>query len=357
MLSPRVDLRNLSRRFGDKLAVDDLSLTVAAGQVTCLLGASGCGKSTTLRMVAGVEQQDSGTILTDGEEISGPNRHLPAEARGIGLMFQDFALFPHLKVADNVGYGLRRQAGAKARVAELLERVGLAHYAQEYPHVLSGGEQQRVALARALAPRPRVMLMDEPFSGLDERLRDEVRDDTLNMLREEGTAVLLVTHDPKEAMGMADEIVLMRGGKLVQKGAPYSVYNAPVDVEAANFFSNINVITGKIKGALVETAFGPFLAPGHPDGTPVDIVIRPQHVRIDFNRARTPLHETESDGQPKRAHVKRARFLGHLSEIEFQIEDGGAKILATVPGVFLPKPGAPFMLAAPRRHCLVFPRA
>ena len=172
------------------------------------------------------------------------------------------------------------------RVDELLEKVNLSGFAGKHPHELSGGEQQRVALARALAPRPRVMLMDEPFSGLDNRLRDGIRDATLEVLKAEGAAVLLVTHEPEEAMRMADEIALMRDGQIVQRGAPYNVYNAPVDRAAAAFFSDINVIRGTSRGALTETPFGAFLTPGHADGADVDIVIRPQHLKIDFDRAR-----------------------------------------------------------------------
>ncbi len=162
-------------------------------------------------MIAGVEVPDAGQILIDGVEVFGPGRNVPPEARGVGLMFQDFALFPHLTVAQNVGFGLR--GDKTARVDELLEKVDLADFGPKHPHELSGGEQQRVALARALAPRPRVMLMDEPFSGLDNRLRDGIRDATLDVLKEEGTAVLLVTHEPDEAMRMADEIALMRAGR------------------------------------------------------------------------------------------------------------------------------------------------
>ncbi|MBN8632739.1 MAG: ABC transporter ATP-binding protein, partial [Rhodobacterales bacterium] len=240
---PRLEISRLSRTFGGRRVVDDVSLSIEAGQVTCLLGPSGCGKSTTLRMIAGVERADAGEVRLDGVTVAGPGVHLPPEMRSTGLMFQDFALFPHLTVAENVGFGLRVDRTQKARrVGELLEKVDLSGFGAKHPHELSGGEQQRVALARAQAPRPRVMLMDEPFSGLDNRLRDGIRDRTLELLKEEGTAVLLVTHEPDEAMRMADEIALMRAGHIVQKGAPYNVYNAPVDRAAAAFFSDINVI-------------------------------------------------------------------------------------------------------------------
>jgi iron(III) transport system ATP-binding protein len=356
--APRLEIRDLTRRFGGRAVVDGVSFGIAAGQVTCLLGPSGCGKSTTLRMIAGVDTPDSGSIRVDGAALWGDGPAVPPEKRGIGLMFQDFALFPHLDVARNVAFGLKGQAGdIRARVTDLLARVGMAQHIDSYPHQLSGGEQQRVALARALAPRPRIMLMDEPFSGLDGRLRDGIRDETLSILKAEGTAVLLVTHEPPEAMRMADEILLMRDGRIVQRGAPYHIYNNPVDRAAAAFFSDINVIRGTVRGALTETPFGAFLAPGVPDGTGVDIVIRPQHLKIDFDRAgRGPL-PTPQDGTPARAVVERARFMGSDSLIEFRMEFDGSRLTASVPSVFLPKPGTALWLMFRRDRCFVFPSA
>lgn len=354
---PRLQVNNLTRRYDGRVVVEDVSLRVMPGKVTCLLGPSGCGKSTTLRMIAGVEMQDSGEIHVDGNLICDTVFRVPPERRHIGLMFQDFALFPHLSVAQNVGFGLSGDKAAKAaRVAELLDRVGLAQYHRAYPHELSGGEQQRVALARALAPRPRIMLMDEPFSGLDNRLRDGIRDDTLDILREEDTAVLLVTHEPEEAMRMADEIALMRDGRIVQQGAPYNVYNAPVDRSAMAFFSEINVIRGRVQGALTETPFGHFLAPGVPDGQEVEIVIRPQHIKIDFDRHGRGPNPTPQDGAPARGVVERARFIGSESLVEFRMDHDGSLLKATVPNVFLPKPGKPLWLMIRRDRCFVFPK-
>jgi iron(III) transport system ATP-binding protein len=326
--------------------------------VVCLLGPSGCGKSTTLRLIAGVDRQDSGLVRIDGRTVAGPDVAVPPEGRSVGLMFQDFALFPHLNVAANVGFGL---GGARpdrvARVVELLDRVGLADKAGAYPHELSGGEAQRVALARAVAPRPRVMLMDEPFSGLDERLKDDIRDHTLAVLKEEGTAVVLVTHEPDEAMRMADEILLMRDGRIVQRGTPYQIYTAPVDRAAAAFFSDINVIRGEVHGALTDTPFGRFLAPGHAEGASVEIVIRPQHLKIDFDRhGRGPL-PTPAEGSPARAVVERARFMGRESLVEFRMDHDGSILRATVPQVFLPAPGTVLWLTIRRDRCFVFPAA
>lgn len=346
----------LTRRFGGREVVSGVSLEVAPGQVTCLLGPSGCGKSTTLRIIAGVDRQDSGRVLVDGQPVSEGWLHQPPEARHIGLMFQDFALFPHMSVADNVAFGLSGDRSCKRRRAEeMLERVHLAGFADAHPHELSGGEQQRVALARAIAPKPRIMLMDEPFSGLDNRLRDGIRDQTLEILKEEGAAVVLVTHEPEEAMRMADEILLMREGRVIQRGAPYNVYNAPVDRNAAAFFSDINVIRGVVKGALTDTPFGVFLAPGVPDGTEVEIVIRPQHLRIDFDRDGRGPNPTPEDGTPARASVVRSRYMGSESLVEFRMEHDGSVLKASVPSVFLPKPGTSLWLMIRRDRCFVFP--
>lgn len=353
---PRLEIRDIFRQFDGRAVVDEVSLRVMAGQVTCLLGPSGCGKTTTLRIIAGVEHQDRGTVLVDGQMISDATTDTPPEDRQIGLMFQDFALFPHLNVANNVAFGLKgSKTENSTRVRELLDRVGLMHLINAFPHELSGGEQQRVALARALAPRPRIMLMDEPFSGLDERLKDEIRDATLQILKDEKTAVLLVTHEPAEAMRMADEILLMRDGRIVQRGAPYNIYNSPVDRAAAAFFSDINVIRGKVHGALVKTAFGEFLAPGHPDGTKINIVIRPQHFRIDFDRSGKGPNPTPQDGAPARGVVERARFMGRESLVEFRMDYDDSILKATVPSVFLPKPETALWLMIKRDRCFVFP--
>jgi iron(III) transport system ATP-binding protein len=351
----RLALEGVGHAFDGSAVLEGIDLTRRSGEIACLLGPSGCGKSTLLRIAAGVERQRRGRVLIDGEVVSGPAGHLPPEARSIGLVFQDFALFPHLTVEENVAFGLKGAPAAKAeRARSLLGRVGLGGHSAKYPHQLSGGEQQRVALARALAPRPRILLMDEPFSGLDNRLRDGIRDETLAILKEEGAAVMLVTHEPEEAMRMADTIALMRAGRIAQLGAPFEIYHQPVDRDAAMFFSDINVVRGVQRGGRVETAFGPFAAPrGLAEGAPAEVVIRPQHLRVDFDRVGGPL-PTERDGVPARGRVARARFMGTSSLVEVEMEEGGARLTTTLPGVFLPRPGTPLWLSLPRDRCLVF---
>ena len=352
----RLGLRNIGHGYGGTEVLRDVSLVLGAGEVVCLLGPSGCGKSTLLRIAAGVERQNAGAVAIAGCVVSDAARHVPPEGRSVGLMFQDFALFPHLSVEGNVGFGLTGPGGArKTRARALLDRVGLARHGPKFPHQLSGGEQQRVALARALAPRPPILLMDEPFSGLDNRLRDDIRDRTLDILKEEGTAVLLVTHEPEEAMRMADRIALMRDGRIVQEGAPYTIYNNPVDREAAQFFSDVNVIHGVVRNAATDTPFGQFLTPGFADRADVEIIIRPQHLKIDFDRGGTGPLPTVADGVPARGQVVRARFIGNRSIVELAMDHDGSLLKATIPGVFLPRPATALWLSLRRDRCFVFP--
>ena len=273
----------VSHASGETTVVRELSFDIRAGEVLCLLGPSGCGKTTALRLAAGLEEPRAGRIELDGQEVGVPGHAVPPEARGVGLVFQDYALFPHLSVADNVGFGLTkisRQERAH-RVIECLDLVGMAEYVDSFPHMLSGGQQQRVALARALAPDPELILLDEPFSGLDARLRDDVRDRTLHVLKRTGKAALMVTHDAEEAMFLADRIAVMRAGKLVQIGTPEELYCHPVDAFVASFFGEVNRINGLVQGGLVETPFGALPAPGLADGTRADIVIRPEALHLD----------------------------------------------------------------------------
>jgi len=354
----RLAMTGVSHAYDGVPVLDDVALELRSGEVTCLLGPSGCGKSTLLRIAAGVERQDAGVVEVDRRVVSDAAGHAPPETRRVGLVFQDFALFPHLRARENVAFGLRGPAPARAERAEvLLDRVGLGGHGGKYPHQLSGGEQQRVALARALAPRPRIVLMDEPFSGLDNRLRDDIRDQTLEILKEAGAAVLLVTHEPDEAMRMADRIALMRAGRIVQQGAPYAIYNNPADKDAAMFFSDVNVLQGVVANCAADTPFGRFRTPGLADRAGVEIIIRPQHMKMDFDRNGSGPLPTPQDGVPARGQVARARFMGDQSIVELRMDHDGSLLKATVPGVFLPRPGTPLWLSLRRDRCFVFPRA
>jgi iron(III) transport system ATP-binding protein len=308
----RLSFEHVSLSYGSLEAVHDVSFELLPGEIVCLLGPSGCGKTSLLRVAAGIERPTSGRLLLDGEEIAGPKRFAPPEKRNIGLMFQDYALFPHLTILENVAFGLkslgRDVAEKEARLA--LKRVGLAEYEQSYPYALSGGEQQRVALARAIVPRPAVMLMDEPFSGLDQRLRDLVRQETLALLKETRASSMLVTHDPVEAMGMADRILLMRNGRLVQSGSPHDLYTRPADPEAARFFSDFNEFTDRVTGGRVRIGDAEIDASGFEDGKELIVMIRPQGIR--------PARQDDADSIV--GQVLEVRFLGDFSELWIQFQ-------------------------------------
>ena len=267
---------DIHHAYGAVQTLKGLSLTVEPGEVLCLLGPSGSGKTTLLRIAAGIERENRGRLLLNGREISGPGGSLPPERRGVGLMFQDFALFPHLTILDNVRFGLTalKPADQRREAMAAIERVGLAHHADDYPHALSGGEQQRAALARAIAPRPAVLLMDEPFSGLDSRLKDAIRADTLAILREARATAIVVTHDAEEAMRMGDRIALLKDGELVQLGTADDLYHRPVNLFAAGFFSEINIFESRVTRGEAPTPLGPVEAPGFADGAWVSVAVR-----------------------------------------------------------------------------------
>ncbi len=257
-------------------------MTLHAGRITCLLGPSGSGKSTLLRLIAGLEDVDAGEILGRGDVISRAGFTLPPERRDIGLVFQDLALFPHLTAAQNIGFGLKSlpPATQRERVSTLLEQFRLVHRANAYPHTLSGGEQQRVAIARALARQPVAVLLDEPFSGLDGRLKEDVRGSVIDGLRRAGAAAMIVTHDPEEALLVADELVLMAEGRVLQTGSPGECYLRPASLGAARLLGEAVALDAVIAGGMIESAFGRFAAAGHPDGA-VQLLLRPESFQLD----------------------------------------------------------------------------
>ncbi len=350
-----LDMTGIRHAYGGIQAVDGVDVAVAPGEVVCLLGPSGCGKTTILRLAAGLEDIQEGEVALDGQRVAGAGTNLPPEKRGVGLVFQDYALFPHLDVMGNVTFGLTGWPSGDriARAIEVLDMVGLADLAKAFPHELSGGQQQRVALARALAPKPRVVLLDEPYSGLDARLRDRVRDEVLHILKSSGSACLMVTHDSEEAMFMADRIAVMRGGRIVQQGSPADLYCAPADAFVAAFFGEVNLVEGQVHGNSVDTLAGPVAAVGLTDGAPVSVVIRPEGVRID------PL--TEGFTREPCGEVEQARLLGRTSLVHLTMRGEGARVGETlhlharVPGVFLPRPGTRVRVSVDPAQTFVFP--
>lgn len=245
---PLLELNNISHAYGSHAVVSNLSCTLDQGTIGCLLGPSGCGKTTVLRAIAGFESIHSGEIHLNGRVVSSPHQHIPPEQRRIGMVFQDYALFPHLNIADNIAFGLRKatESERRARVEELLVTVGLSRAGGKYPHELSGGQQQRVALARALAPKPNLLLLDEPFSNLDVDLRERLSLEVRDILKQSGMTAILVTHDQHEAFAVADEIGVMHEGRIQQWDTPYNLYHRPANRFVADFVGQGVFLTGQV---------------------------------------------------------------------------------------------------------------
>jgi len=305
---PILVCRNLVKRFGDVHALRGASFEVHEGSLTALLGPSGCGKTTLLRMIAGFETPDEGEILLRGTTISSPSHSLPPEKRRVAMVFQDFALFPHLNVAANVAFGLPRGADKAARVRELLALVRLDGLEDRMPHELSGGQQQRVALARALAAEPDLILMDEPFSNLDPAIREGVRGEVRQLLRSVGITAIIVTHDQEEALSLAGEVAVMMNGQILQVGTPAEVYGTPISRNVGEFVGAANVLPGRAAGSQVECVLGRFGARNGFDGD-VDVMFRAEALAI-----------SEEDGVP--GEVVDIDYYGHDQMVAIKLQSG-----------------------------------
>ncbi|SCA56144.1 putative spermidine/putrescine ABC transporter,(ATP-binding protein) [Candidatus Terasakiella magnetica] len=305
----------VTHSYGSNKVLNGASLTIPAGELVCLLGPSGCGKSTILRLAGGLETLQEGNIVIDGETVANSDMCLPPEKRKIGLMFQDYALFPHLDIMANVTFGLHGmdKKKAQARALDMLDQVGMTAYAEAFPHMLSGGQQQRIALARALAPEPKLLLLDEPFSGLDTNMREKIRQETLSVLRDAGVATLMVTHDPEEAMYMADRIkILGRGGKILQAGSPNEIYYNPADEFVANLFGMMNRIEGVVENGYVDTPLGKVECKKIADGELVQVLVRPEGILFD----------TKQSENAVKVDVVSNHLLGHSSIVRMRVPDG-----------------------------------
>ena len=318
---PYLQAQDITKSFDGGCAVDCTSLTVMKGEALALLGPSGCGKTTLLRILAGLSAPDGGKVELDGDVLVGPNTFVPPQRRSIGMVFQDWALFPHLTVAKNVSFGLRRSEAPKDRAAEILELVGLPHLAGRYPEELSGGQAQRVAVARALAPRPRVLLFDEPFSNLDAGLRVQLRTDVAALMQEVGMTSIFVTHDQEEAFVIGDRVAVMNEGRVVQTGKPDEVYQHPATPWVASFVGESNVLDGAASGGQAATAVGKVPLTRPAEG-PCRVVVRPEHLLL-------------APGGP--GVVASVEFYGH--DTSYELEIGGARLVARAIAAPLFSPG------------------
>jgi iron(III) transport system ATP-binding protein len=341
-----LELRDAMRRFGDRGALDGVSFGLAEGEIGCLLGPSGCGKTTALRCIAGLETLDAGQILSRGRLLAGPGVHIPPHERGIGLVFQDHALFPHLTARGNVEFGLQRLARGerRARAGELLELVGLADCMESYPAELSGGQQQRVALARALAPRPSTVLLDEPFASLDVALRERLVGELRTLLKSLGATALVVTHDQQDAFALADRVGLLRAGCLEQWSTPYDLYHRPRTRFAAEFVGQASFVPACCQGSgLLQTELGP-LREGHETtacGGAVDVLLRPDDVVHD-------------DDAPLRARIVERVFRG--AEFLYTLElPSGRRVLSLVPSHHDHRIGEQIGVRLATDHVVTFP--
>ena len=318
----RLELQGLAVGYAGRLVASGIDLCVEPGEIACLLGPSGSGKTTVLRAIAGFEPLQAGRILGDGALLGEPGRQLPPERRGIGLVFQDFALLPHLNCRDNIGFGLfrLRRAEREQRIAALLEVVGLSAHAERFPHELSGGMQQRVALARALAPQPRLLLLDEPFSSLDPDLREKLSIEVRRILKQQGSTALLVTHSQTEAFAMADQVGVLSGGRLRQWASPYDLYHRPASREVAGFVGEKIWLRGQVTAdGRIDTSLALFQPRngGLLPGQQVDVLLRPDDV----------LHD---DASPRQAVVVERTFRGADFLYTLALDDG-TRILSLVP--------------------------
>lgn len=342
----QLTFEGVERRYGDFYALRGVDLDIAPGEIVCLLGPSGCGKTTLLRIASGIERPSAGRVLINQHEVAGSKRFVPPEERSVGLMFQDFALFPHLTVLENVVFGLKESPRDEARSEALaaLARVGLRKLAGSYPHMLSGGQQQRVALARALVPRPSVMLMDEPFSGLDVQLRVEMQEQTLALLRETRATSLIVTHDPEEAMRLGDRIAVMRGGRIVQFGEAEKLYARPADLFVARLFSEINEVSLPVGQSGIDTPIGLLPVPaGLREGERAVVCIRERGVEL----------KPSGTGLPGR--VLHVRFLGDIDLLEIGVQGFELPLRVRMPHYALWSKGKEVVVEVDPESVLVFP--
>ena len=327
--------RGLAKSFGSTPVLDHLDLDVPDGMVVTVLGESGSGKTTLLRMIAGFERPDAGTIVIGEDVVDSAKRFLPPEKRRIGYVAQEGNLFPHLTVAKNVAFGLPRHERASARVGELLELVGLEDLGRRYPHELSGGQQQRVALARALAPKPTVVLLDEPFSSLDAGLRSSLRFDVMHILREQRATTVFVTHDQSEALSVADLVGIIDGGRIRQFATPEALYGHPADAGVAQFLGEANIVVGTAGRDTVDTLFGPLvLAPGSRGMVgPASVLVRPEQVVLK------PLSVeagTSDPGGPATGRIVHREYYGHDSVVlvDMNRADHLLRVRASGPAAF-----------------------
>ena len=314
-----VKINNLSHSINNHKILKNIDLELEKDKIACILGPSGCGKTTLLKLIAGLEKVKSGEILLNNKIVSSVSTHLATEKRKIGFLFQDYALFPHLTVKENLNFAINNKSEITHDINEIIEIIKLPNSLKKYPHELSGGEQQRVALARAIISQPDFLLLDEPFSSLDLSLKEEIRDDTLHLLQKSNVTVLIVTHDPFEAMFISNKIYIMKkGGEIVQSGTPKNLYNKPVNSYVAGFFGETNKFLGVVRNSHVETPIGNIKTPDNMENKNVEIHVRPQAIK---------LHQEQTPVNGFKGTVMASRLMGSYSFVHISVLDKNNEVI------------------------------
>ena len=345
-----VKINNLSHSINNQKVLQNINLELEKDKIACILGPSGCGKTTLLKLIAGLEKVTTGDIIINDEIVSSNTMHLKTEKRKIGFLFQDYALFPHLTVKKNLNFAISNGKKEKHDIEEIIEIIKLPNSLHKYPHELSGGEQQRVALARSIIAQPDLLLLDEPFSSLDLSLKEEVRDDTLHLLQKSNISVLIVTHDPFEAMFISNKIYIMqKGGKIVQSGSPRQLYNEPINSYVAGFFGETNKFKGMVKNAEVQTPIGKIKTHNNLESKEVVIHVRPQGIKL--TQEQTPVNGIKGT-------VMASKLMGSFSFVHLSVLDHNNEIVhvhSHMPASFIPGQSTAVGIEIDDEQIYVFP--
>ena len=343
-----VEITNLSHTIGNKEILRNINFTLSKDSISCILGPSGSGKTSLLKLIAGLERVQNGSIKINSKEVSSKSKHLPTEKRNIGFLFQDYALFPHLTVKQNLEYPINYKTSPHT-IEDIIKLIKLPNSLNKYPHELSGGEQQRVALARSIISNPDILLLDEPFSSLDLNLREDVRDDTLHLLQKSNVSVIIVTHDPFEAMFISNQINIMdTTGRIVQSGSPAELYNNPTNSYVAEFFGETNRFEGVVKNAQIITPVGKISAPKELENKNVKIHIRPRGIRL--NKQPTPVNGIKGT-------VMASKLMGSFSFIHLSVLDKDNEIVhihSHMPADFNPKQSSAVEIEIDEKQTFIF---
>ena len=345
-----VKINNLSYQINNNSILQNVSLELEQDKIACVVGPSGCGKTTMLKLIAGLDKVQSGEIYLHDNLVSSTNKHLKTEKRKIGFLFQDYALFPHLTVKENLNFAIQNHKDLSNNIDEIIEIIKLPKSLHKYPHELSGGEQQRVALARSIIAKPNLLLLDEPFSSLDLNLREEVRDDTLHLLQKSNISVLIVTHDPFEAMFISNKIYIMeKGGKIIQSGSPQELYNNPFNPYVAGFFGETNKFRGTVINSEVKTPIGIIKAPKELESKKVEIHVRPQAIKL--SEESTPVNGIKGT-------VMASRLMGEYSFVHLSVLNEKKEIVhvhSHMPPTFSPNQSSAVGIEIDRSQAFIFP--